>query len=360
MISEALIDGTLFDVAIIGGGPAGCAAAIRCAQRGLSVVIIDPVPGQGDRPGETLHPGAGVIFESLGVARQLDAAGILRHGGQWIESAHNATFESFGRDAAGPWRGYQIPAAVLDPILLDRAVACGAEVRRALAEKPIVRNGRVEGITTSSGALRARLVIDASGRRQWLAGALELAREVRSPPLLAFYGYLRDGNVPSAPLFRVLENGWEWTAPISQGRGAWVRLARADDASLVLADTPPLDAEPRAADVTWRLARPAAGPGYFLAGDSAFVLDPASSHGVLKALLSGTNAAVCAADLLHGTAAEASICHAYDQWIAEMFAHDVEALSSLYERLGICMGTATAAKDPPVLRLEPDHQPAGT
>jgi flavin-dependent dehydrogenase len=330
-----VIDDAVIDVAIIGGGPAGCAAAIRCRQRGLSAVIVDPAAGRGDRPGETLHPGAGVIFETLGVDRRLDAAGIIRHSGQWIETANTATFEAFGRDASGAWLGYQIPAAVLDPILLDRAVECGAETRRELAEKPIVCDGRVKGITTTSGELRARVVIDASGRRQWLAGALGLSREIHSPPLLAFYGYLRNRDIPAAPLFRVLENGWEWTAPISNGSTAWVRLALADDASLVLTEAPALDSEPRAADVTWRIARPATAPGYFLAGDSAFVLDPASSHGVLKALLSGTNAAVCAADLLQGTASEDAICHAYDAWISEMFEHDVRGLMKLYEGMGV-------------------------
>ncbi|MEA2165481.1 MAG: hypothetical protein QOK37_3608 [Thermoanaerobaculia bacterium] len=332
------------DVAIVGGGPAGSAAAIRCAQRGLSVVIVDPAPGRGDRPGETLHPGAGIIFETLGVAGQLDSAGIVRHAGQWIERANNATFESFGRDAAGAWRGYQIPAAVLDPILLERAVACGAKLRRELAEKPIVRDGRVEGIATLSGALRARIVIDASGRRQWLAITLGLTRELRSPPLLAFYGYLRNRNVPDAPRFRALENGWEWTAPISEGRTAWVRLALADDASRIRDEAPTLDAEPRAADVTWRIARPTAGPGYFLAGDAAFVLDPASGHGVLKALLSGTNAGVCAVDLLHGTASEDAVCQAYDRWIAEMFEHDVQGLMKVYEGMGVRITKASAAK----------------
>ncbi len=41
-----------------------------------------------------------------------------------------------------------------------------------------------------------------------------LTREVRSPPLLAFYGYLRNRNIPAAPRFGALENGWEWTASI--------------------------------------------------------------------------------------------------------------------------------------------------
>jgi flavin-dependent dehydrogenase len=47
----------------------------------------------------------------------------------------------------------------------------------------------------------------------------------------------------------------------------------------------------RGADVTWRIISPAAGPGFFLVGDAVAVLDPASSHGVLKALMTGMMAA---------------------------------------------------------------------
>jgi flavin-dependent dehydrogenase len=321
----------VIDAVIVGAGPAGCAAAIRCAQRGLSAVIVDPAAGAGDRPGETLHPGAEVIFETLGIADRLAAAGILRHSGQWVDSE----FQPFGSDAAGPWLGYQIPASVLDPILLDRAIECGAVLRNDLAQKPIVRDGCVRGIATSSGELQARLVIDASGRRQWLAAALGLERDVRSPPLLAFYGYLGNTDGNAAPRFRPLDDGWEWTAPISGNRTAWVRLANAASAASVLANTPKLDAEPRAADVTWRIARPAAGSGYLLAGDSAFVLDPASSHGVLKALLTGTNAAVCAADIVQGVAPAEEICRAYDKWIVELFEHDVRGLREVYGRMGL-------------------------
>ena len=320
------------DVVIVGAGPAGCAAAIRCAQRGLSTVMVDPNAGAGDRPGETLHPGAEVIFETLGIADRLEAAGIIRHSGQWIESE----FQPFGADASGPWLGYQIPASVLDPILLDRALECGAQLVRQLAEKPIVIDDRVVGIVMPSGNLHASIVIDASGRRQWLATSLALDRDVRSTPLLAFYGYLSHANV-AEPRFRALDDGWEWIAPISNNRSAWVRLACASDAATVLANAPALDAAPRAADVTWRICRPTAARGYFLAGDATFVLDPASSHGVLKALLTATNAAVCAADILQGVAPADEIYRAYDKWIVEMFEHDVSGLTAAYERMGISL-----------------------
>src|ERR1700745_1665220 len=47
----------------------------------------------------------------------------------------------------------------------------------------------------------------------------------------------------------------------------------------------------RGIDVSSTIINPTAGPGYFLAGDAASIVDPLSSHGVLKALISGMKAA---------------------------------------------------------------------
>ena len=310
----------MHDVVVIGGGPAGCAAAIGCATRGLSVAIVDRAAGRGQRPGETLHPGVEVIFATLGVAEAIDRAGFVRHAGSWADGV----FRPFGDD----WRGYQAHASRLDPILLDRATACGAEVVREVAEQPIVEEGRVVGVVAGGNAIRARVVIDASGRRQWLASALGLPLDVRSEPLTAVYGYTRNGH-GDAPRFETHADGWSWLAPIGEGRAAWVRLAPAAETAKVIADAPELEAPARAADVTWRLAVPPVGEGYFLAGDAAFVLDPSSGHGVLKALLSATQAARCAADLLHGTAPAAAIARAYTEWITAMFEHDVAKLGQI-------------------------------
>jgi len=60
------------------------------------------------------------------------------------------------------------------------------------------------------------------------------------------------------------------------------------------------DGEARGIDVTWTRVQPAARPGYLLAGDAAFVLDPASSHGLLKAIMSGMAAARHAVWILRG------------------------------------------------------------
>jgi hypothetical protein len=54
----------------------------------------------------------------------------------------------------------------------------------------------------------------------------------------------------------------------------------------------------RGIDVSSSIANPTAGPGYFLAGDAASIVDPLSSHGILKALMSGMKAAHHSATVL--------------------------------------------------------------
>src|SRR6185295_4294054 len=91
------------DVVVVGGGPAGSAAAIACAARGLRVVLCERAPPGRDRPGETLHPGIEKLFAQLGIAGRLAPLIGARHAGIWIEWGGPRRFEPFGADAAGPW-----------------------------------------------------------------------------------------------------------------------------------------------------------------------------------------------------------------------------------------------------------------
>lgn len=72
------------DVVIVGGGPAGSAAAIACAGTGLNVVLVERAAFPREAPGETLHPGVESLLERLGVAGAVRAAGFLRHEGTWV------------------------------------------------------------------------------------------------------------------------------------------------------------------------------------------------------------------------------------------------------------------------------------
>lgn len=328
------------DVVVVGGGPAGSAAAIACATRGLSVILCERERIFRDRPGETLHPGAEPLLEQMGLADRLEPFIHARHTGIWVEWNGARRFEPFGSDARGPWSGFHVWRTDFDEMLLARARESGAEVRRPCAVSAVVGEaGEVRGVETAKGSVEARVVVDASGRARWLGRALGVASRARSPRLIARYGYA-EGSCPvrdEAPLIAGDASGWTWTARVRDGIYQWTRLSFGSRPG---ADWMPDEfrqlrprARSRGADVTWRMAEEPARPGWFMVGDAAATLDPTSAHGVLKAIMSGMAAGHLIAGVLGGKLPRDKTAAVYRQWLVEWFEKDVHELSRFYRAL---------------------------
>lgn len=332
------------DVLIAGAGPAGCAAAIVCASAGLRTVLAERLPGPVARPGEALHPGAETLLARLLPGGFADAVR-ARHEGITVGWGTEPRFEPFGRDENGPWRGFQVDRRRLDALLLDRAREAGAEVRLdCRVGEPVVEGGAVTGVRlgTTAGPLHTRTVIDATGRARWLSRALGLTAPPRSPRLLIRYGYAV-GSCPqrdAAPAIAADRTGWTWTARVGGARYQWMRLDFVPEQGRPRGG-PPVEfaglvpeGPARSADVSWRLCPRAAGPGWFVTGDAGALLDPASSHGVLRALMSGWTAGSLAAGIA-GRALEAGeAAEMYGTWLREGAERDMAELSARYAELG--------------------------
>jgi flavin-dependent dehydrogenase len=311
---------------VIGGGPAGCAAAISAAQAGLRVLLV-----------ERLN-----FPRQLGVWEQVESAGFIRHPGQRVIWAGERRFSRFGGTEVEPWLGFQAWRPVLDAILLRRAAAVGVEVwHPCAAVSPVMGNGRVLGVVTERREVRAKFVVDATGGGGWLARKLGLLVELRSPRLIANYAYIETEQAGEwfLPELQSTLAGWMWMAQVLPQVVAWTGLSLNDPSSGVpdglakLAGARRLAVGGASADVTWRFADNAAGLGYFLTGDAAMVIDPASSHGVLRALMSGMMAAHLSARVCHDGLAEESAATAYVTWLRAWFEHDAEKLGDFYGQL---------------------------
>lgn len=329
------------EVVIIGAGPAGSAAAITCAASGLSVIILERATFPRDRPGESLHPGVEPLFTQLGVGDAVQAAHFVRYPGYWVEWDGPRQFVPFGEDESGPWLGFQAWRAELDALLLERARALGVEVLQPCRALHPLRgeHGEVVGVETDAGPLHARVVIDAAGGTHWLARELDIPRLTSSPPLMATYGYVAApaGSDGEAPCIVADDEGWTWRAPVRPGIHQWTRL-NLDGRPAPEGWLPPelRGCEPlgrrRGADVTWRRVASPAGPGYLMVGDAAAVLDPASSHGVLKALMSGMMAGHAVVGAASGSLPWPAAFSSYAEWVRRWFEHDVAQLRERYRR----------------------------
>jgi flavin-dependent dehydrogenase len=336
------------DVAIVGGGPAGGAAAIICAARGLRVQLFERTAFagadfSGDRPGETLHPGVEPVLAQLGVAGELDAVVGARHDGIWIDWAGVRRFEPFGGDAAGPWCGFQVSRAAFDALLLGRARAVGAPIVQPCRALGLRLEGEsVTGVMTEIGPVSARYVVDATGRSHWIARRLHIPQPARSPRLIARYGYAR-GSCPerdAAPALVGRRTGWVWTARVAASLYQWIRVTSHDerpDAAWLPDEFDGLEplGPTRGADVTWRIADRVASSSWFMVGDAAAVLDPTSSRGVLKAMMSGIAAAHLIDAVLRGALPPVNAAAVYQSWLGEWFRNDAAHLAAFYRDIGM-------------------------
>jgi flavin-dependent dehydrogenase len=315
--------------------------AITAADRGASVILIERDAFPRHAPGESLHPGVQPLLRQLGVEREVLNAGFIRHLGHVVHWGGEDRLQPFGEDAEGPWLGFQAWRPTLDALLLERARGLGVRILQPCpVTGPLFRDGKIAGVETASGTVRTEVVVDATGRWRALSRWLGLGWQQRGPTRLAWYGY---ASGPAAerldtPYLRADACGWTWVARVRPRTCAWTRL-NFDNAKPAAGWLPTELAgmEPegpvRGANVTWQVAARPAGPGYFLAGDATAILDPASSHGVLKALMSGIYAGHLAANVARGAAPEGAAANHYSDWVREWFDRDVARLDELYGQL---------------------------
>jgi flavin-dependent dehydrogenase len=325
----------IFDLLIIGAGPAGCATAIRAANKGLTVGIIERTRFPRNVPGEALHPDIERLLDELGVTDSVFDASFVRYPGWLLENANGTTYIPFAEPPAIRF-GFQAWRAELDSILLARARDLGCLVLEdTQPSEPLVSSGRVVGVDTVTNRLTAKHVVDATGARRWLSRRLGLAATSYSPKLIARYGYSADcPSLGSIPRFQEHDAGWTWLARVRDRHCQCVQLALAPDAEVpTLSEALGFPRRLRGADVTWSRISGCAGPGYFLCGDAAATLDPAATSGVARAMASGIKVADVIVEVESGAVGEIDGARAYRESQDREFTAEMLRLASRYSAL---------------------------
>jgi flavin-dependent dehydrogenase len=321
----------MIDVAIIGGGPAGCAAAIACARAGLSTILFEGQEAAARRqadpaePEESIGPDCVSVLLNLGIdctASCAPFAGII--------SGHAVSV--FGGIA--PTAGFHLRRSWLDQVLCTTIADSGVTVRRPTRVFELERNGQRFVLETSTGRVTARWLVDASGRRSWLSRRLKLQRRNLSPPLIACRDILSaDARTGAFARFVPHPIGWTWLAEVTPARTVRTRLSLARNAHLIMGT---LASKRMCAHVaTWQMTRQLAGPRWFITGEAAAALDPASGSGIAFALRSGLAAGAAIAASISDPAMEALIAASYHGVLTTEFRNSSAALAHQYRSLGI-------------------------
>ena len=296
----------VWDVAIVGAGPAGAAAALGARQLNpaVTVLLLDKADFPRDKTcGDGIAPHVLDVLAAVGVPHLLND-----HSPVW-RMCFRAGSRAVARPMARPT--WVVPRVEFDARLVRHAVASGAALIRH----------RVRQIRSQPGAVviddrfRARVVIGADGAHSLTRQAVGLARPQRWA--LAIRGYAppaeeyKEAQVISFGCGRQPRYAWSFdtgtgVANIGYGallRGAGQNLSRADmlgQLERLLPDVPTGATRWRAHHLplsNWSWSPP--GGRILLAGDAAGLVNPLSGEGIYHAVASGVLAGRCAAEAVH-------------------------------------------------------------
>ena len=297
----------MFDVAIVGGGPAGSACAAFCAEAGLRVVLLERERFPREKVcGDCLNPSCWPVLQRLNVAERVRT---LPHG-----TLERVEFIAIGGRTIGvdlpEGAEIAVKRSLFDELLLTRARELGAEVREATTVQQISSADDAWQIVTNTDTLGARFVVAADGRNSTVARLLGV---------LPRAGKERVGLQTHVPLPRdfgrrvvlqFLPEGYSGQAPVGDGElNVCLVAAPAQLPALRGWAAQRFGISP---EHTWRtitplrrVAIPAAHERLLFAGDAARVVEPFTGEGIYYALHSGELAARAAVALMRDRDASA-------------------------------------------------------
>lgn len=189
-----------YDVIIIGGGPAGSSAAIRLAEHGVRVLVLEEKRMPREKLcGEFITPECFPTLERLGVMNRMLAQGAqkLTDLSLVVSSGKTVHTPITNMSEVATW-AMSLSRARFDQVLFERAGEVGATCLESIAVKQcLIEDGAARGVEAMSLAegktvrFEAPLIIDASGRSSRLmVGRSERVAGQRGSRLYALKGHL--------------------------------------------------------------------------------------------------------------------------------------------------------------------------
>jgi geranylgeranyl reductase family protein len=290
----------MFDVAIVGSGPAGASCATFCARAGLRTVLIERETFPREKVcGDCLNPSCWPVLRRLGLEERVRR---LPHGKlsrvEFIAIGGRRVSVDLPADAE-----IAVKRSLFDHVLMQRAIEAGTEVREATTVDAISLSAAGWMIRTSAEVINARVLVAADGRNSSvarLAGLLPRIERERvglqtHVPLPRDFGdrvvlqFLPEGYSGQAPVNEHELNLCLVGKPASMpGLRDWAERNFAVPATQSWRTITPLR----------RTALPAGHRRLFLVGDAARVVEPFTGEGIYYALHSGELAAAAIAQLI--------------------------------------------------------------
>jgi geranylgeranyl reductase family protein len=297
------------DLVIIGGGPAGSAAAIVAARAGLTVTMFEKGPHGRDKVcGDGLTPRAVAALDEL----HIDMAPAHRIDGLRMIAGKTTRQLAWPSTTAFPDHGAVWPRSRFDTHLMDVAIEAGAEVRFDTEALPVLDGDRVVGATAGTDTVHASMTILAAGAQGAAAKMLGAERDPDEPFGLAIRAYapsprhadrhleaclsLRDEHGTPVPGYGWMFPAGDGTVNIGVGALSTMKGFKKLNLNTLLDQYAAIVRQPwELGDYidrprAWRLPMSCLrrhGPGWVAIGDAAGFVNPMNGEGIDYGLESG-------------------------------------------------------------------------
>src|SRR6516162_8293015 len=312
----------LFEVAFVGGGPAGSSCAASCAVGGLRTAVLDREKFPREKVcGDCLNPSCWPVLERLELAQ-----GVRDLPHSMLNSVAFIAIDGYEVILdlpSGANCEISVKRSLFDDLLLRRAGELGADVHEQTTVTGLTRNHGWKIETASGRMLHARMLIGADGRNSSIAHLCNLLpRPARERVALQAH-IPRPRNFGNRIALQFLPEGYSGQAPVNES-----------ELNLCLVGTPPTISTLRKwaerqfdlpSNQAWRTITPltrspvsSAHENLFFIGDAARVVEPFTGEGIYYALRSGELAANAITKILHGKDRQSAL-REFSRACAEMY-----------------------------------------
>lgn len=211
-------------VAIIGGGPSGCAIATLLHRKGFKVAVFYIEKRPEIIVGESLVPAIIPMLRELGVEDEVKSYSTYKPGASvWVNKDEEATSPfAFGGGSLPPY-AYNVPRRDFDKTIFDLANREGVKFFEQVAKIEKTGNGdelklsdeTIAGINNFFNG-QPDLIIDASGRSRMISRLLNIPTKAGDRKDIALFSHM-SGTEKIDPYnihLHRLEKGWCWRIPL--------------------------------------------------------------------------------------------------------------------------------------------------